>query len=358
MPGYNTICLTARGTRISNYGTPPVFQNVSGSVCGFTIFTVAGVLATTGAAARPMLAITRPGLHGEVVVAGHTPAVADTVGSASPNLIVHFPDSKSLGEAKSLSHALVRSNRKDAPTAILLAVTVGQLAKVPFMPGIVYAEESDGAWQKTFGVTTAKRPLTLIVTPRGGVIWQKDGPIDPHVLTAALTRHLVSRSPIRINMPRLNTRIGQPAPNFLFEYAGAVEMPLRKLTGQDITLSFWKISSKPSIQAVRDLQKPSANGKGNTPRSLKVAASKLSRPPLVLAVNDGGAPEMARRVAAENGITATVVPDPNREIALAYGVAMWPTIVLIGASGAVTGIGYGHVPAAAGSPSKPAGAQP
>jgi hypothetical protein len=66
--------------------------------------------------------------------------------------------------------------------------------------------------------------------------------------------------------------------------------------------------------------------------------------PMVLAINDGDDPEYARAAAAEAGITATVVTDPRREIGIAYGVTLWPTIITLSESGIVSGIKHGHVP--------------
>jgi peroxiredoxin len=63
----------------------------------------------------------------------------------------------------------------------------------------------------------------------------------------------------------------------------------------------------------------------------------------VLAINDGDNPEAARAAAAESHISATLVIDPKREISAAYGVSIWPTIVMVSATGIVTGIRYGHM---------------
>src|SRR5262249_36913818 len=149
-------------------------------------------------------------------------------------------------------------------------------------------------------------------------------------LSAALAKLLVKRGQIRVTIPRLNIRIGQPAPNFLFEYASGREMPLTKLKGQDLVLVFWKSSVKVSIEAVREAQAAKPSGKAN--------------PVMILAINDGDDPELARGVAAENGITATLVADPRREIANAYGITTWPTTVTVNATGNVTGIRYGYAP--------------
>ena len=343
VPGYLPLCLTITGTRISNYGSPIVYQPVTATICGVTKFTIGGLVAVSGgSAAVPMLAITRPGPSGQVVVSGHAAAQVDQTGATAPNLIVHFADSKSVGGLQVLTEALVSSKRSDAPTAIIAVLTPDQLSRAPYAPGIVYADDQE-SWHNALGLKTAHRPLTLIVSPRGAITWQHEGAIEPDKLAAALTKRLVSRGAVKVTLPRLNLRIAQPAPSFMFEYAPGREMPLSKLKGQSLVLVFWKSSIRASIQAVRDLQN---------------AWSSTKSPALVvLAVNDGEDPEVARGVAAESGFTAILVTDPKREIALAYGVSLWPTIVTVSPAGAVTGIRYGYVPGEPGSPTKSASAE-
>jgi peroxiredoxin len=346
-PGYSPLCLTITGTRISNFGSPPTYEPVTAGVCGYTRFPfpLPGTVAS-GTVAAPVVAITRPVPSGGMAVSGQTLAAADQTGANAPNLVVHFVDPKSSGKLQVLTEALARSNRTDAPTAVVAVLTPDQLSKAPYVSGVVYAVDSDGSWAAALGVKSTTRPLTLIVNPPGKVVWQKEGELEAPALASALTRYLVKRTPVRLSLPRLNARIGQLAPNFLFEYASGREVVLAKLFGQPIILVFWRSSVKPSIQAIRDLQ---------------AQAAKSKSPAIVMAVNDGEDPSVARGVAAENGLTAILVTDPKREISLGYGVSLWPTIVSIDKSGAIAGIKYGHVPGEglvllSGSPSTAAGA--
>ncbi|HZP18090.1 MAG TPA: TlpA disulfide reductase family protein [Terriglobales bacterium] len=318
---YTPLCLTIRGTRLSNFGSV-VPQSVSGTACGFTRFpvVVAGAVATAGTA-LPMLMVTHAGPGGEVAVGGHTLAQTAERGSAAPNLLVHFADAKSATALEILTDALLESKRNDTATAIIAVVSPDQLAKTRYTSGIVYADDRDGAWERALGLKTAARPLTVIVNPKGTVVWQKEGLPDRETLSASLARYLAASGPIRLSMPRLNVRAGQPAPIFLFELSPGREMPLNKLRGQTVALVFWRSASRPSIEAVRDLRA----GKG-----------------LVLAINDGESPEVARAVAAESGFSDALVTDPNREISSAYGVEIWPTIVRLDASGAISSIRYGY----------------
>jgi peroxiredoxin len=331
VPGYSPLCLTITGTRISNFGSPPAYQPVTASVCEYTQFPIPlSEAVTSGKAGVPVAAITRAVPSGGMVISGYAPVAVDPTGSSAPNLVVHFADSKSSAQLQVLTESVAGSDRKDAPTAVVAVLTPDQLSKASYVSGIVYAEDSDGGWETALGVTPAKRPLTLIVTPRGRIVWQKEGELDAATLAPALTQHLVKRPPVRLSLPRLNARIGQPAPNFLFEYTSGREMELAKLFGQQaIILVFWRSSVRPSIQAIRDLQ---------------ASMAKSKSPAIVMAVNDGEDPSVARGVAAESGWTAILVADPKREISLGYGVSLWPTIVSIDRSGAIAGIKYGYVP--------------
>lgn len=275
-----------------------------------------------------MVALTQPGPGGLVEVAGHASAQPDGAGGSAPNRIVHFADEKTAGSLAFLTQALRESGRRDAATAVVAVLTPDQLAKARYTEGVIYAEEPGGAWASAFGVKTTRRPLTLIVAPSGKAAWQHEGELNSRELAAALQKNLAPGGSVRLSVLELSLRIGRPAPNFLFELAPGRGLTLRKLVGRAVVLVFWKSSSKPSLQAVRDLQKTTGKAGGQGP--------------VVLAINDGEAPELVQKVAAENGLSAIVVPDPQREISAAYGVSIWPTTVFIDAFGLVRKIRYGR----------------
>jgi len=264
------------------------------------------------------VALARPGHNGLVVITGHTAAQASQRGARTPNLILHFADAESAGHLEVLTQALDQSKRADSATAVIVVMPPDRLANARYTPGIIYADDRDTAWQRVFGLRIGQTALTAIVGPTGNVVWQKEGAIGREMLGAALAKHLAPSGPIRITMPRLNVRMGQLAPNFLFEFSPGRVLPLRKLAGRAAVIVFWKSSSRPSIEAVHALETP-----------------------LVLAINDGENPDLARRVAAEAGFSAIVVTDPERRISSAYGVTIWPTVVFLDSAGLVAGIHYG-----------------
>jgi hypothetical protein len=92
-------------------------------------------------------------------------------------------------------------------------------------------------------------------------------------------------------------------------------------------LFFWRSNLKPCLETLRQLE-------GTINRASR-------RGPIVLAINDGEESELARKVGGENGPSTIVVPDPERQISLAYGVNLWPTTVFVDALGFVTDIRYG-----------------
>jgi peroxiredoxin len=328
---YSPLCLTVRGLRYSSSGQV-VLQPVSGSACGATtVPVVQGVAVTLGAAL--MVALTQPGPGGHVEVVGHAAAQGDTTNRNAPNRLVHFGDDKTASSLGFLLDALRESKRGDAATVVLVVLPPGQLTKARYTAGIIYAEDQTGAWARAFGVKTSQWPLTLIALPNGGVPWQQEGQLDSAKLAVILAKYLVRTGPVAGSVAGLSVRIGRPAPNFLLELAPGQRTTLRKIAGRPVTLVFWKSSSKPSIEAGRDLQKAAGKGPG----------------PIVLAINDGEAVDLAKRVAAENELTAALVPDPQRNISLAYAVSIWPTTVYLDTSGLVRSIRYGRFAAEPGT---------
>ena len=325
LPPYTPLCLTVQGTRISMSGKGPAIA-VSATSCGYRQLPLPGVNLGE-VATMPTIALARQGASGQIVVTGH--AAPQAAGRAAPNLLVHFADAKSAASLATLTEALSHTKRTDAPTAVMAVVPHGHLEKLPYTPGIIYAD-NDAAWERAFGLGKAARPLTVIVDPTGKVVWRHEGAIEHKALAAALTKLL---APTFVSPPKLlrpNVRLSQPAPNFLFQYSAGHELTLSKLKGRRVALVFWRSSSAPSLHAIVAV----------------LQAKNGAPPPLVLAINDGESAEHAHRVLAEKKISAIAVADPGRKIATAYGVSAWPTIVSIDASGIIAGIQVGYAEAA------------
>jgi peroxiredoxin len=332
--GYQTLCLTVKGTRLSSSGVV-IPQPVTASICGYNTFPVVNGLNNVGLngvdEAAAIIALTQADSNGLVQVVGHTPAQAhvDQKGSGTPNVVAHFADDKTSGNLDFLAQAVAESGRKDATTAVVAVLSAQQMTKSRFATGVIYGDSRNGGWQRVFGVNNKSRPMTLIASPTGKVVWQQEGYIDVSTLAAALKQNLTAGGAVQRCLLGVYLRVGRRAPNFVFGLAPNSGLTLRKLSGRSVILIFWRSTSQPSIDAIGDLQGTAAN------------ASR--RGPIVLAINDGEPADVAQNVLSANKLTATLVTDPARMISTAYGVNMWPTIVLIDASGAVTGVHYGRM---------------
>jgi peroxiredoxin len=304
-------------------------QPVSQTVCGYSDFPVLSGVDIEAEGTVPMVALTQPGPNGMIEVSGHARARTSRGSGGAPNLIVHFAGDAGAANLASLTRALSESGRTDAPTAVVAVVDGNQLRSAKYTPGVVYAEKGDGEWEKAFGVKDVRGPVTLIVGPDREIRWRYEGEVDNRMLAEALRKSLVKSGPVRLGLMRSSVRIGHPPPNFIFEYAPGQAITLRKLAGQPVTLVFYKDSSKASIEAVQ------------SQRQRRSDASSVQ--PVVLAIHDGGDAEAARKGGSDYDLPATVVPDPKRAIAAAYGVSVWPTIVSIDEGGLVVGIRYGSI---------------
>ena len=174
---------------------------------------------------------------------------------------------------------------------------------------------------RRFGVKAPRGPVTLIVAPNGKVVWKHEGEIEIGSLSATLGKSLVARTPVRPSLLRTGTRIGQAAPNFIFEYAAGREITFSKLAGRPSILFFLKPSSSPIVDALRQLR--------------AMARGKNGEQPMVFAIVDGKTSRDAK-ASPDIGDSVTIVPDPDRKIASAYGVTVWPTTLLVDSRGIVT----------------------
>jgi peroxiredoxin len=321
--GFRPLCLTVRGSRVTAAGAV-TRRAVSGTICGFGTFPVLEIAASARAAA--MVTLTQAGPNGLAEVVGHMPAPSDAGRAGVPNRVVHFADDQSASRLDVLSQGVRESGRADAATAVVAVLTSRQLAGVRHAADVVFADGDGDAWERALGLERVARPTTLLVGPRGEIAWRHEGPVDAETLAAALRKNLTAGRAVPRTLNALNLRLGRQAPNFLFELAPGHALTLRKLAGRAVVLVFWRSTSKASIDAVREHQTRHA----------------AHQAPVVLAVNDGEPVDLARRAAKEHGLSATLVPDPERTISTAYGVTLWPTTVLLDTQSVATEIAYGR----------------
>jgi len=301
---------------------PIAAQTVTATVCGVNGFPFGDVdLASVG---ELTIALIQPGRDGLVEIAGHTRPQGREAGRWTPNLIVHFGDEQSSSHLDTLVNGLTDSGRSDASTAILAVLSEKDLPGARYTEGITYAEDKDSSWARRFDVTGAPRPLTLVVTPKGEVVWKHEGAVDRAKLAEVLRKTLVSGGRVEATFKPMGLRIGQPPPNFQFELAPGQGITLRKLTGREIALVFWKTKSKQSVELLHEMQRSAGGGD--------------RRGPLVIGINDG---EPTNRDGATGNGSPINVPDPLRQISSAYGINTWPTTIWIDKLGAVGAIRLG-----------------
>jgi peroxiredoxin len=256
-----------------------------------------------------------------------------------PYRLVHYADHKTANSLGLLVDAVRLSERPHAAIVVIVVLPEHELAKARHTPGIIYAaEDGTRAWAQAFGVTTSERPFTLLALagPKRGVVWQQEGQLDSRKLAAVLAKYLAPTGPIEQSVLGLNVRIGRPGPNFLLPFPTGQLTTLRKIAGRGpMNLVFYKDSLKVSVQAVLDLQKTTGKRGGQGP--------------FLVAISDGGTSEQTKKTAAENGLTAIVVPDPQRNISAAYGVDSWPITLYLDKAGLVRNIRYGRFAAEPGA---------
>ena len=315
LPAYTPLCLTVQGTRIGASGAAPETA-VSATSCGVHILPLPGLNFGGVVSTMPVIALALRGTGGHIVVTGH--AAPQAAGGAAPNLLVHFADANSAADLKMLTQALHHARRPEATTGVMAVLPLGHLEKLHYTAGIIYAE-NDAAWERAFGLANLPRPLTVLIDPAGKVVWRHEGAIEKQAIVAALKEKLATTFTGPPKLQRLNATLGQPAPNFLFQYTTGRQLTLSKLKGRRVAMVFWRSHSAPSMQAIG-----------------AALHANNSTPPLVLAINDGESADHAHHALSRAKLSAIPVADPGRNIATAYGVAgAWPTIVSIDASGII-----------------------
>ena len=328
--GISSLCLTIKGTRISEVG-PPVYRSVAAEniFCSWqsrlNVSTGAFQQMVEGGHRLPKVALVRPHPRRGLDVVGHTSPWTAPGTDGGMNLIVHFADEHSLGSQDSLTHALAQSGRTDTASAILVVTSPENLRNAKPASGIAFSDD-ESAWAHLLEVKNA--PATCIISPVGKVVLRHEGHLTGDELTQTLRKHLVGGGRFSPRLLQSNVRIGQPLPNFLLGQAPGKELTFRKLAGRPTVVAFWRSSSQPSIETVLDLQ--------------NAFAGTSTQGTALLAICDGEPLEVARQAAAQHGITALLVPDPDRDIAQACGITLWPTTIFVDSSGLITNVRYGR----------------
>lgn len=327
-------CLSIAGTQITAQGTP-VEKGVSGlsPSCSIIIFTPGPLQAEE--ALLKKLTVALPGHpttdQSSEFVADVAPWGGATL-NRSMNMLVHFADSHVVANLSEIRDALFESSKKDSPL-LVVAVLPPEHRKVKSSnlganAALALTEDPEERWRQVFGVK--ELPATYLIPPDGQIAWQYTGRLHEAKLRAAFDQYLIPGGHLLSHQLRLSMQQGNPAPDFLFEYAPGRELALRRLQGRPVVLHFWTSWSKPSIEELRALE--------------AVDDQSAQHEVVILAINDGESPEHAREIFKENGFTSQLITDPNRLLARQYGVNCWPTTIFLDEQGLVSRIQFGLTP--------------
>ena len=329
--GFNPMCLTLHGTRLSTSG-PIAHHPVEASYCAFPwfpLFETANVSTTA-----LMASLTRPGADGHVEIVAQVPAVRADRPTLTPNRIVHFGDGTSATQLAIIGDAVVKAERPDAATAIVAVLSPRDLKGARHVEGVAYIEQHDGSWEKAWKVEVKKRPATFVINPDGKVAWQHIGGLEAGALTEALRYALKPArmaSPLTINA---GVRLGQAPPNFAFAHGKGGELTLRKLIGRPVVLMF--VNSNANNADIMQACELRAR-----------AHAAENKEGVVVTIDASGSPSADTKQGGDSA-GSVVVHDTGQSIARAFGVSAWPTTVFIDARGLVRAVHHGQVGEASG----------
>jgi hypothetical protein len=326
---WNT-CLNFGGQRISASG-PVVYQTVNAGMCRSPAAAFSTVMLAAGGQSKnpPLVAVIRPvagAPTGLEVVAHTSPWVANGNAPAPANLLVHFPDASSVTQLDVLPRALTQSGRGNASAAILAVLTSDQLAAAKAVDTLMYSDDAE-TWAQL--LTVGGRPATVLINPSGKIVWRSDGPADLGALTDALRRNLAAGAQVSSALPSSPLRVGDRSPNFMFEFPPGQTLTLRKLAGKPAVLVFFRSPWAPGIETIHRIH--------------RLLRQPGVEPAVLVAIDDGGDGQFARGLAAGEEGAIIVAPDPQRQISLAYGINLWPTVVWLDAEGLVRSVQFGLI---------------
>jgi peroxiredoxin len=143
-------------------------------------------------------------------------------------------------------------------------------------------------------------------------------------IAAAFALLSVPRAPRLLEppLPALPASSARVAPVFELPLADGGRAAYREHAGEVVLLHFWATWCPPCREELPALQALHAQ---LAPQGLRVLAVSV----------DGGSAETVARFAAERGLDFAVLHDPREEVARLYGVAAYPTSVVIDRAGRV-----------------------
>jgi len=327
-------CLSVQGTRVTHGGA---LVSVSAEDCPTLVATlpVPPDLPTPPLPCRrPLLPLLAGTPEGQLEVVGHyDPWASGLVPPGGPtNLLVHFANGSWEEAAETLEKALAATRKSDAALVVVGVLGAGELAQagtatLDANATLLLTDDPSASWSEAFGIS--KRPATVLVGPDGKVRWKGEAALDPAKLGRMFDKQLEPGGEVSWRALRAAVGTSDPAPDAPFQLDEGRELPLRRLRGGPVVLSFWTSCSGPSLEQLRQLRVALETGPHGQ-------AS-------VLGVGDGESAQQVAEVAQREQLPFPLVPDPERQIAHRYGVSCWPTTVQVGPEGRIDATDLGLV---------------
>jgi len=330
LSGYVPICLTVSGDRCSASG-PVALESVEASTCGWSAIPILKRSRIPIDTALPHIALVRSGVGSRIELLGHAqPALADS-GEGMPNLVVYFAANRGDDLLDGLTAEVRRVQRQDALTAVVAVCTRPQLRERTCVAGVIYAEDrGDGAWARAFGIEVKRRPAIYLLGSGGEVLWSREGEQTLSDLRNILQERLTPCPTLSHRVMKTKLRVGHPAPDFIFSYAPDRKLTLRKLRGRPVVLVFMLLTTEQSDESVEELRK-----------GVSDAAA------VVIEIQRRSGDPPASPTTSPSADEPMSVIDHDGAIAIAYGVTVWPTTVVLDRGGLVREVRMGRYSTAA-----------
>ena len=327
-------CLTVQGTRVTRGGG---LVPVTGEDCPVIVVVLPqppGLPVPPLPCRRPLLPLLTGTPDGQVEVVGHyDPWGSGLAPSAGPtNLLLHFADDDWAEADRLLAEALAGTRKRDAAIVVVGVLPAGHLAAAAGATldadtTLLLTEDPAGNWSQAFGVSNV--PATVIVGPDGTVRWASDA-LDSAKLRRALDKQLEPGGEVSWRALRPAVESGNRAPDARLPLGKGTELPLRRLRGKAVVLSFWTSCSEPSIEQLRQLRAAQEAGREGQIQ--------------IVGIGDGEKPGDVAELAEREQFPFPLVADPERSIAHRYGISSWPSTIQVGGDGAVEAVDVGLLP--------------
>ncbi|HEX7071992.1 MAG TPA: TlpA disulfide reductase family protein, partial [Rhodothermales bacterium] len=239
------------------------------------------------------------------------------------NAVIFFPDVDDAAPFDVFTRALLASKRRESRLAVFVILPEGSFAasrrelearleNLRSAGRFQVAEDVQGGWSRTFGVT--KRPALFVMNSRRRFAAHEADRMDPSAIAETIDRHVLP-APTRSFRPlRLLARPGETAPDFDFALDGEEARGLHRMRGRSVVVSFCQLWSAPCIKELRRLD---------------AMANKGREDQLVLAFYGGAAPVDVEAFKKEHGLTLPLLHDAEHRAARRFGVRCWPTTITI-----------------------------